>query len=210
MTPLTDRTVGSGAKLGLRLGPCRDGSTCGTSPASLDGLQFNRLAGIVDLCLLRLDRGPDKPRYLGLGYRRAPGARPLAGVQGVKQHWRVWDNAPGYGDRDSIEACLREGGGSARRRRSRDCNTVTPVGGAPDYGRTEEKNDPVAAGYAPQPRGLAARGACGMPELRRTEAAASCVQPLRLLRWARGGCRRQEDAEGRGSRLTRGAQAISG
>jgi hypothetical protein len=210
MTPPADRTAVSGAgRPGLRPGPRREGCTCVTSPESLESLQSNRLAGIVDP-RLRLDRSPDGPPHHA--YRNALGVRLLAGLQRVKPHWRVWDEGPAFRYRDcnSTEACLREGGGSARRRRSRDCNTVTPVGGAPDYGRTEEKDEPVAAGYAPQPRGLAARGACGVPELRRAEAAASCVQPLRLLRWARGRSRRQEDAEGRSSRLTRRAQAISG
>jgi hypothetical protein len=211
MTQLADRILLSGAgRPGLRLGFRRVACACVTSPASPGYLQSNRLAGVVDPRLLRLDQGSDNPPHQA--YRSVPGSRPWAALQRPQPHLRVWEKAPTPRHRDCnrIEACLREGGGSARRRRSCDCNTVTPAGGAPDYGRTEEKNDPVAAGNAPQPRGLAARGACGVPELRRAEAAASCVQPLRLLRWARGGCRRQEDAEGRGSRLTRGARAISG
>jgi hypothetical protein len=98
-------------------------------------------------------------------------------------------------------ACLQWHGGSARGRRSRDCETVTPVGGAPDHGRTKEKDLAFPAGHAPQPRGAAPRSTCGVPELWRAETATSCVQPLRLLRWTRSG-RGGQGPEGRRPRLT--------
>ena len=65
----------------------------------------------------------------------------------------------------------------------------------------EEKDLAVAARHAAQPRGAGPGGPRRMPQLRRTEAPASRLQPLRLLRRARGG-RRREGAEGRGSGLT--------
>ncbi len=125
---------------------------------------------------------------------RGPGAEPLAFLRSRRR---------GGGD------CLRGGGPSARRRRSCDYETVTPIGGAQHHGRTEEKDLAVAAWDASRSPGVAARGAYRMLQLRRVEAAAPRLQPLRLLRWARGCCRGQEDPEGRDSRLTpnRGARA---
>ncbi len=81
--------------------------------------------------------------------------------------------------------------------------------GALSHGRTEEKDLPVTRGHAPQPSGVAARGACRMRQLRRTEASPSRMQPLRLLRWARSG-RGREAAAGRRPGLTpdRGALLV--
>ena len=59
------------------------------------------------------------------------------------------------------------------------------------HGRTKEKNLPVPPGDAPQPSGAAARGARGVRQLRRVEAATPRVQALRLLPRARGDCGRQ-------------------
>jgi hypothetical protein len=63
--------------------------------------------------------------------------------------------------------------------------------GALAHGRTKEKNLPVTPGHAPQPSGAAARSAFRVRQLRRAEAAAPRVQPLRPLRWTRGRCCRQ-------------------
>jgi hypothetical protein len=124
---------------------------------------------------------------------RGPGAEPLAFLRSRRR---------GGG------ACLRGVGSSARRRRLCDCDAVTPIGGAQFNGRTEEKDLAVAAWDASRSPGVAARGAYRMLQLRRVEAAAPCLQPLRLLRRARGRCGGQEDPEGHDSRLTpdRGAR----
>ena len=63
--------------------------------------------------------------------------------------------------------------------------------GALAHGRSEEKNLPLPPGNAPQPSCAAARGAQRMSELRRTEASASHLQPLRPLRRTRSGRGRQ-------------------
>lgn len=105
-------------------------------------------------------------------------------------------------DRDACGMMALQGDvPSARRRGSRDNESVTPVGGAQYYGRTEEKDLTLAARHAPEPRGVTARGARRMRELWGAEAPPPCVQPLRLLRWARGGGSRQ-GSKGRDSRLT--------
>lgn len=96
---------------------------------------------------------------------------------------------------------LRGDVASARRAGSRDGESVTPDGGALSHGCTEKKDVAVPAGHATQSRGTASRGACRMRQLRRVEAAASCLQPLRPLRWARGGGGGQ-GPEGRDPRLT--------
>ena len=51
------------------------------------------------------------------------------------------------------------------------------------HGRTEAENLAQPAGHAPQPRGVGHRGPHRMQQLRRAEAATSCVRPLRPLRW---------------------------
>ena len=81
--------------------------------------------------------------------------------------------------------------------------------GALSHGRTEEKDLPVARGHASQSPGADARGACRMRQLRRTEAAASRVQPLWPLRRARS-CRSREAATGRctGLRPGRGVRPV--
>ncbi len=63
--------------------------------------------------------------------------------------------------------------------------------GALAHGRSEEKNLPLPPGDAPQPSCAAARGAQRVSELRRAEASAPCLQPLRPLRRARSGRGRQ-------------------
>lgn len=68
---------------------------------------------------------------------------------------------------------------------------VVLVEGALAHGRTEEKNLPITAGNASRASCAAQGGACRVRELRRAETAASRLQPLRPLRWARGGGRRQ-------------------
>jgi hypothetical protein len=81
--------------------------------------------------------------------------------------------------------------------------------GALSHGCTEEKDVPLARGYAPQPSGAETRGIRRMRQLRRTEAAAPCMQPLRAIRWARS-CRSREAAEGRrpGLRPVPGARLV--
>ncbi len=166
-------------------------------------------------------RGPIGPREGGCPARpspptrapnngRVPRAPPLAGIQGAAPLGGVRGKAPPFsrfGRLHSV-ACLRVTGPSARRRGSRDCDTVTPTGGAQHNGRTQAKDLAVKAGYATQPPGASEGGARRVPELWRIEAPASCLQPLRPLRRPRGCCGRQ-DVEGRDSRLTpgRGARA---
>ncbi len=75
--------------------------------------------------------------------------------------------------------------------------------GAWSHGCSKKKDLAIAARHAAQPPGVADRGAGGLPELRRTEAPAPRVQPLRPLRRPRSGGCRQEKPEGHGSRLTR-------
>ncbi len=96
--------------------------------------------------------------------------------------------------------------GSARRRASAfraPCRRqrLTQTGGAQSHGRSQEKNLAVAAGHAAQPPGLADRGACRVPQLRRAQATAPRLQPLRPLRRPRDRGRRRW-AERRGPRLT--------
>ena len=146
----------------------------------------------------------------GRGDWAEAGQPPLAGIQGAAPLGGVRGKAPPFSRFERLHgaACLRVTGPSARRRGSRDCDTVTPTGGAQYNGRTQAKDLAVTAGHATQPPGAAERGARRVPQLRRVEAPASCLQPLRPLRRARGCCGRQ-DAEGRDSRLTpgRGARA---
>ncbi len=81
--------------------------------------------------------------------------------------------------------------------------------GALSHGCTKEKDLPVARRHAPQPSGAAARGACRMRQLRRAEAAAPRMQPLRPLRRARSGRGRQA-AAGRCPGLRPGRGVLSG
>jgi hypothetical protein len=156
------------------------------------------------------DPGQPSPPALTPTNGRVPRAPPLAGIQGAAPLGGVRGKAPPFSrfERLHAVACLRVTGPSARRRGSRDCDTVTPTGGAQYNGRTQAKDLAVKAGHATQPPGASERGARRVPELRRIEAPASCLQPLRPLRRPRGCCGRQ-DAEGRDSRLTpgRGARA---
>ena len=93
---------------------------------------------------------------------------------------------------------------SVKRRGSRDQfvtipahrSGVTETGGAQSHGRTQAKNLAQPARDAPQPRGIADRGTCRMPQLWGAEAAAPCLRALRVLQWARGGGGRK-GAEGR-------------
>jgi hypothetical protein len=79
--------------------------------------------------------------------------------------------------------------------------------GAWSHGCSKEKDFPVSRGHAPQPSGSAARGPCGMPELRGDQAASPYLQPLRALRRARGRCSR-EAAAGRRPGLSAGCGVL--
>ena len=76
--------------------------------------------------------------------------------------------------------------------------------GALAHGRTEEKDHTVAPGHASRASCAAEGDACRMRELWRAQAPAPRLQPLRLLRRARGRSRRQ-GAAGRCPRLSRGS-----
>jgi hypothetical protein len=162
------------------------------------------------LCPETRQRALPRPPALTPTNGPVPRGPPLAGFQGAAPLGGVRGKALAFPRFERLQgmACLRVTDPSARRRGSRDCDTVTPTGGAQYNGRTQAKNLAVKAGHATQPPGASERDARRVPELRRIEATAPCLQPLRPLRWPRGRCGRQ-DAEGRDSRLTpdRGARA---
>ena len=218
-TPTAPAVAGGGVvnDLGSRLVRRAFGAACEAVPAKRDGQRccaFPR-ALVGSLASLSLEGGSDssaRARRRRAGSRNAVRNRPDGcGPRRV--------GIP-LGDLHLPARPLRPAGPSARRPRLAlltECDRpscpvgpqgVTKTGGAQSHGRSQAKDVAVPPRHATQPPGAAARGPRRVPELRRTEAAAPRLQPLRLLRRTRGRAGRR-CAEGRCSRLTPGRGVAS-
>ena len=149
-------------------------------------------------------------------YRRGGGPGILAGAAALPAQPRCRSSRRGGASGRRARPVRRAGAPCPRRRRDERCRAGRLAAASPlpapsllppprilakyrelprslrrvDHGRSEKENLAVAPQYAPLASRAARAGLCRVPELRRTEAAASSVRVMRLLRRARGGAGR--------------------